>query len=93
VVYRGAMFPSAGAYYTVARRAFGGHVSFVVGWTDCGSLCGAIATLTILAGEYLGDLLPRFAIHKDWWAGLGARLYSYRNATIGSTFVARRAGR
>jgi hypothetical protein len=25
--------------------------------------------------------------------GLVARLYSYRNATIGSTFVARRAGR
>lgn len=56
----GAMIPSAGAYYTVARRAFGDYVSFVVGWTDCVSLCGAMATITILAGEYLGDLVPRF---------------------------------
>jgi amino acid transporter len=87
------MFPSAGAYYTVARRAFGDYISFVVGWTDCVSLCAAIATITILAGEYLGDLLPRFANHKDGWTDLVARLYSYRNATIGSTFVARRAGR
>lgn len=60
----GAMFPSAGAYYTVARRAFGDYVSFVVGWTDCVSLCGAMATITILAGEYLGDLVPRFANHN-----------------------------
>jgi basic amino acid/polyamine antiporter, APA family len=47
----GAMIPSAGAYYTVARRAFGDYVSFVVGWTDWISLCGAIAGITLLAGE------------------------------------------
>ena len=58
------MFPSAGAYYTVARRAFGSYVSFVVGWADCVSLCGGMATITILAGEYLGDLVPRFANHN-----------------------------
>jgi APA family basic amino acid/polyamine antiporter len=60
----GAMIPSAGAYYAVARRAFGGYVSFVVGWTDCVSLCGAMATIAILAGEYLGDLVPQFANHS-----------------------------
>jgi amino acid transporter len=60
----GAVFPSAGAYYTVARRAFGDYVSFVVGWTDCVSLCGAMATITILAGEYFGDLVPRLANHN-----------------------------
>lgn len=60
----GAMIPSAGAYYAIARRAFGDYVSFVVGWTDCISLCAAMATITILAGEYLGDLVPRFANHK-----------------------------
>jgi basic amino acid/polyamine antiporter, APA family len=60
----GAMFPRAGAYYTVARRAFGDYVSFVVGWTDCVSLCGAMATITILAGEYFGDLVPRLANHN-----------------------------
>ena len=60
----GAMFPSAGAYYTIARRAFGDYVGFVVGWTDCVSLCGAMATITILAGEYFGDLVPRLANHN-----------------------------
>src|ERR1700737_2512869 len=52
----GAMIPSAGAYYALTRRAFGDYVSFVVGWTDFLSLCGAMATIAILAGEYLGDL-------------------------------------
>jgi basic amino acid/polyamine antiporter, APA family len=60
----GAMIPSAGALYSVARRAFGDYVSFVVGWTDCVSLCGAMATITILAGEYLGNLVPGFANHS-----------------------------
>lgn len=60
----GAMIPSAGAYYAVARRAFGDYVSVVVGWTDCVSLCAAMATIAILAGEYLGDLVPRFAHHN-----------------------------
>ena len=59
----GAMIPSAGAYYTVARRAFGDYVSFVVGWTDCIALCGAIAAITLLAGEYIGDLIPKLASH------------------------------
>src|SRR5207248_10660671 len=59
-----AMVPSAGAYYVVARRAFGDYVGFVVGWTDCVSLCGALATITILAGEYVGDLVPLLANHR-----------------------------
>jgi APA family basic amino acid/polyamine antiporter len=60
----GAMFPSAGAYYTIARRAFGDYASFVLGWTDCASLCAAMATITIFAVEYVGDLVPRFANHN-----------------------------
>jgi basic amino acid/polyamine antiporter, APA family len=60
----GAMIPSAGAYYAVARRAFGDYLGFFVGWTDCVSLCAAMATITILAGEYFGGLVPRFANHN-----------------------------
>jgi basic amino acid/polyamine antiporter, APA family len=60
----GAMIPSAGAYYAIARRTFGDYVGFVVGWTDCVSLCGGMATIAILAGEYFGDLVPRFANHS-----------------------------
>ncbi len=55
----GAMIPSAGAFYTVARRAYGDYVSFVVGWTDWVSLCGAIAVIALLAGEYVGNLVAR----------------------------------
>jgi APA family basic amino acid/polyamine antiporter len=58
------MIPSAGAYYVVARTAFGDYVSFVVGWTDSVSLCGAMATIAILAGEYIGNLVPRFGNHS-----------------------------
>lgn len=57
----GAMVPSAGAYYAIARRAYGDYVSFVVGWTDWISVCGSTAFISLLAGEYLGDLVP--ALH------------------------------
>lgn len=60
----GAMIPSAGAYYSLARRAFGDYVSFVVGWIDFLSLCGGGATIAILAGEYLGDVVPRLGPNK-----------------------------
>jgi basic amino acid/polyamine antiporter, APA family len=68
----GAMIPSAGAYYTVARRAFGDYVSFVVGWTDWASLCGAMAVIALLAGEYLGDL----------WPGLGGHALALATAVV-----------
>jgi APA family basic amino acid/polyamine antiporter len=54
----GAMIPSSGAYYTVARRAFGEYVGFLVGWTDWIGQCGSGAAAVILAGEYGRDLLP-----------------------------------
>jgi basic amino acid/polyamine antiporter, APA family len=57
----GAMIPSSGAFYTIARRAYGDYVGFVVGWTDWISQCGAAAAAAILAGEYGRDLLPAFS--------------------------------
>ena len=57
----GAMVPSAGAYYAIARRAYGDYISFVVGWTDWIALCGSTAFISLLAGEYLGDLVPTLA--------------------------------
>ena len=73
----GAMIPSAGAYYTVARRAFGDYVSFVVGWTDWVSLCGATAVIALLAGEYLGDL----------WTGLGGHTVGLATAVVVSVML------
>ena len=54
----GAMIPSSGAFYTIARRAYGDYVGFVVGWTDWIGQCGSGAAAVILAGEYGRDLLP-----------------------------------
>jgi APA family basic amino acid/polyamine antiporter len=54
----GAMIPSSGAFYTIARRAYGNYVGFVVGWTDWVGQCGSGAAAVILAGEYGRDLLP-----------------------------------
>jgi len=54
----GAMIPSSGAFYTIARRAYGDYVGFVVGWTDWVGQCGSGAAAAILAGEYGRDLLP-----------------------------------
>jgi basic amino acid/polyamine antiporter, APA family len=56
----GAMIPSSGAYYTIARRAFGDYIGFVVGWNDWVSNCGAVAAAGILVGEYSRDVLPHF---------------------------------
>jgi basic amino acid/polyamine antiporter, APA family len=54
----GAMIPSSGAFYTIARRAYGDYVGFVVGWTDWVGQCGSGAAAVILAGEYGRDLVP-----------------------------------
>jgi basic amino acid/polyamine antiporter, APA family len=54
----GAMIPSSGAYYTIARRAYGDYLGFVVGWNDWASNCSAVAAAAILIGEYARDLAP-----------------------------------
>jgi APA family basic amino acid/polyamine antiporter len=54
----GAMIPSSGAFYTIARRAYGDYVGFVMGWTDWVGQCGSGAAAVILAGEYGRDLVP-----------------------------------
>src|SRR5262245_13831068 len=82
------MIPSAGAYYAVARRAFGDYVSFVVGWADWISLCGAVAVTALLAGEYARDLaasggatlLPSLVVVA------AVTLVQWRGVRWGSTF-------
>ena len=66
----GAMVPSAGAAYAIARRAYGDYISFVVGWADWISLCSATAFISLLAGEYLGDLMPSLTGHISTLAAL-----------------------
>jgi len=57
----GAMIPSSGAYYAIARRAYGDYLGFVVGWNDWVSNCSAVAAAAILIGEYSRDLSPRLS--------------------------------
>jgi len=55
----GAMIPSSGAFYAIARRAYGDYLGFVVGWSDWVANCSAVAAAAILIGEYSRDLWPR----------------------------------
>jgi basic amino acid/polyamine antiporter, APA family len=57
----GAMLPSSGAFYTIARRAYGDYLGFVVGWNDWVSNCSAVAAAAILIGEYSRDLFPQLS--------------------------------
>jgi APA family basic amino acid/polyamine antiporter len=84
----GAMIPSSGAFYTIARRAYGDYVGFVVGWTDWVGQCGSGAAAVILAGEYGRDLLPSLS-HPILTAAAmaaGIALLQWRGIRWGSQF-------
>jgi basic amino acid/polyamine antiporter, APA family len=84
----GAMIPSSGAYYTVARRAFGDYAGFVVGWADWFSNCGSAAIVAILVGQYARDFLPALA-HPSLTAAtavLAISLIQWRGIRWGSQF-------
>ena len=84
----GAMIPSSGAYYTVARRAFGDYVGFVMGWTDWFSNCGSAAVVAILVGQYARDFLPGLA-HPSFTASavvIAIALIQWRGIRWGSQF-------
>jgi APA family basic amino acid/polyamine antiporter len=56
------MIPEAGGYFSYARRAFGRHVAFVVGWCDLLVYCTALAYLSIAIGEFCIALRPASVI-------------------------------
>lgn len=57
----GAVVPQAGGYYVYARRAFGDHVGFAVGWMDWIAYCAALGYVAIGMAEFLGVLVPPLA--------------------------------
>jgi APA family basic amino acid/polyamine antiporter len=57
----GAMIPREGGQMVFARRALGDYAGFIVGWSDWVSNCSAIAVISLVLGEYSGDLIP--ALH------------------------------
>ncbi len=54
----GTMAPQAGGYYVYARRAFGNHIGFAVGWTDWLTYCAVLGYVSIAIGEFLAVLFP-----------------------------------
>jgi APA family basic amino acid/polyamine antiporter len=55
------MLPQAGGYYVYARRAFGDHVGFMVGWTDWLTYCAVLGYISIGLAEFIGVLVPAAA--------------------------------
>ncbi len=60
----GVMIPRSGGQYVFAQYALGDYVGFIVGWSDWLSTCGTAAAVSIVIGEYLGDLIPALAGRK-----------------------------
>lgn len=52
----GVMIPRSGGQYVFAQYALGDYAGFVIGWSDWLSTCGTAAAVSIVIGEYLGDL-------------------------------------
>ena len=54
----GALLPQSGGQYNFARAALGEYAGFIVGWSDWISTAGSFAAVSIVFGEYAGDLIP-----------------------------------
>jgi APA family basic amino acid/polyamine antiporter len=57
----GAMLPRSGGQYVFAREALGEYAGFVVGWSDWLSVCGTVAAVSIVIGDFSAALVPRLA--------------------------------
>lgn len=66
----GTAIPRSGGLYTFAQRGLGDFAGFLLGYTDCASICAANAALGIVIGEYLGVLIPALAGHEVLIAGV-----------------------
>ncbi len=60
----GTTIPRSGGQYVFAQYALGDYAGFVVGWSDWLSTCGTAAAVSIVIGEYLGDLFPALSDRK-----------------------------
>ena len=60
----GAMIPRSGGFYVFAHRALGNYAGFIVGWSDWMSTCATIALISMVVGEYTGELFPTLATHQ-----------------------------
>ena len=52
----GTMIPKSGGQYVFSRYALGEYAGFVVGWSDWISTCGSAAAVSLLIGQFSGEL-------------------------------------
>jgi basic amino acid/polyamine antiporter, APA family len=84
----GAMLPQSGGQYNFARAALGDYAGFIVGWTDWISTAGSFAAVSIVFGEYAGDLLPAAHGHVRVLAASVILLFSllqWKSMLLGSS--------
>lgn len=55
----GTMLPKSGGQYVFARYALGDYAGFIVGWSDWISTCGSTAAVSLVAGGFVGALVPQ----------------------------------
>lgn len=83
-----AMVPRSGGYYVFTRRALGEFPGFAVGWTDWLAQMGTTAAVSIVVGEYTGQLFPALAGREIGTAiavTVGMALLQWRGIRWGST--------
>ena len=59
-----AMLPRSGGQYVFARHALGDYAGFVVGWSDWLSVCGTVAAVSIVIGDFSAALVPALCGHE-----------------------------
>ncbi len=85
----GVMLPRSGGFYVFARRALGEFGGFAMGWTDWLGQCGSTAAVSMVVGEYAGDLIPALAGHTVLCAAaviVGVALLQWHGIRTGSAF-------
>jgi basic amino acid/polyamine antiporter, APA family len=88
----GTAIPKSGGQYVFAHRALGPYAGFIVGWSDWMSTCGTNAAVSIVIGEYSGQLLAGFLPgNREQWevpiatlVVLGFALLNWRGIRRGS---------
>ena len=60
----GTAVPRSGGQYVFAHRALGNYPAFVVGWSDWLSVCGTVAAVSIVIGDFSAALVPALRGHE-----------------------------
>jgi APA family basic amino acid/polyamine antiporter len=84
----GAMIPRSGGQYAFSRYALGEYAGFIVGWSDWISTCGSAAAVSLVIGEFSGQLFGALYGKQVLVAALvaiGFALLQWKGVVWGST--------